>query len=134
MSNLSDNEHISFGFYDAGMHNVTAINKNGKASITFTAWNTASSLTFDDSSRNNTTVISLRNFQLEAKDHATPYVNGTRNAGKVYDSSGYGYNGTNNGIAISNDSISGKFSAQFASNAYIEIPSLPQFDKVTYSM
>ena len=53
---------------------------------------------------------------------------------KCYDCSGYGYNGTNNGVILSNDSISGKFSAQFASNAYIEIPSLPQFDKVTYSM
>ena len=53
---------------------------------------------------------------------------------KCYDCSGYGYNGTNNGVILSNDSISGKFSAQFAPNAYIEIPSLPQFDKVTYSM
>ena len=32
--------------------------------------------------------------QIEAKDHATPYVDGTRSAGIVYDSSGYGYNGT----------------------------------------
>lgn len=53
---------------------------------------------------------------------------------KCYDCSGYGYNGINNGVILSNDSILGKFSAQFASDAYIEIPSLPQFDKVTYSM
>ena len=72
--------------------------------------------------------------QFEAKDHNTAYVNGTRSVGKVYDNSGYGYNGTNNGIIISNDTISGKFSAQFAPDAYIEIPSLPQFNKVTYSM
>ena len=44
---------------------------------------------------------------------------------KCYDCSGYGYNGTNNGVILSNDSILGKFSAQFASDAYIEIPSLP---------
>lgn len=108
VSNLSNTEYISFGFYDSGMHNTTTINKNGKATITFTAWNTASSLTFDDGSRNNTTVVLLRNFQLEAKDHATPYVNGTRSAGKVYDNSGYGYNGTVNGdLPIYNDSSCG---------------------------
>lgn len=32
--------------------------------------------------------------QLEKKDHATPYVNGTRQPGLIYDSSGYGRNAT----------------------------------------
>lgn len=33
-------------------------------------------------------------WQIEEKDHATPYVNGTRSASLVSDSSGYGNNGT----------------------------------------
>ena len=32
------------------------------------------------------------NIQVEVKDHATPYVNGTRPTGLIYDSSGYGHN------------------------------------------
>lgn len=32
--------------------------------------------------------------QIEYKNHATPFVNGTRSQGIIYDSSGYNYNGT----------------------------------------
>lgn len=57
-------------------------------------------------------------FQLEIKDHATPYVNGTRAAGKIFDCSGYGYNGIQQGegIQIVSDSACGKYSARFDSN------------------
>ncbi len=70
VTNMKDGESCSFGFYDSGMHNTTSIH-NGRTAITFTAWKAVSQLTFDDGGRNNTTVISLRNFQLEKKDHAT---------------------------------------------------------------
>ena len=117
VSNMGTNDYCSFGFYDNGMHNTTSI-YNGRNVITFTAWNTASSLTFDDGGRSNANIIHLRNFQLEQKDHATPYVNGTRAAGKIFDCSGYGYNGyqQGEGIQIISDSACGKYSARFDSN------------------
>ena len=49
--------------------------------------------------------------QIELKDHATPYVNGTRPAGKIYDSSGFRHDGVLVGdCAILNDSIYGDYS------------------------
>jgi len=57
------------------------------------------------------------NVQIEAKDHATPYVNGTRQPGLIYDNSGYGYNGTQIGnLQIVNTSASGEHSALFSSD------------------
>lgn len=54
-------------------------------------------------------------WQLEQKDHATPYVNGTRPAGTVYDSSGYGYNGTIHGnLQMAKDTACGEYSALFS--------------------
>ncbi len=127
ISNLQNGEMFSFGFYDSGMHNITSFNQNGRATITFTAWNTASKLTFDDGTRTNTTVVSLRNFQLEKKDHATPYVNGTRSGELVYDSSGYGYNGTVTGnCQIKSDSAAGKHSIYSPAGAnYVERQNFP---------
>lgn len=64
-----------------------------------------------------TIVMKNNTVQLEAKDHATPYVNGTRSTGKVYDNSGYGNNGTVNGnLQISSDSMSGQYSALFTTD------------------
>lgn len=42
-------------------------------------------------------IMKNNSVQLEQKDHATPFVNGTRPNGLIYDNSGYGYNGTING-------------------------------------
>lgn len=105
-----------------------------KLTKTFTTNSEETTLYFCAYSANLNEKFAFNGWQIEENNHATPYVNGTRSAGKVYDNSGYGYNGTNNGVILSNDSISGKVSAQFAPDAYIEIPSLPQFNKVTYSM
>ena len=69
--------------------------------------------------------------QLEKKDHATPYVNGTRSAGKVYDNSGYGYNSTTtSNITITEDSKSGLRCANFnGSSSYVMGPKLEFMDK-----
>ena len=49
--------------------------------------------------------------QFEANDHNTPYVNGTRSAGKVYDNSGYSYSATLTGdCQIISDTKSGQHS------------------------
>lgn len=52
--------------------------------------------------------LDLSEIQIEVKDHATPYVNGTRSTGKVYDNSGYGNNGTvNNSLQVIPGGLSG---------------------------
>ena len=54
------------------------------------------------------------NIQVEAKDHATPYVNGTRPDSPIFDNSGYGNNGTINGnLQISTNTGTGKYSSIF---------------------
>lgn len=76
----------------------------------------------------------MADIQTEQKDHATPYVNGTRPNGLIYDNSGYGYNGTQNGnLQILEDSPSGEKSAKFNSNIYVDIPTLPEFAEVSYA-
>ena len=64
------------------------------------------------------------NIQVEEKDHSTPYVNGTRQPGLIYDSSGYGYNGTQvnlgGNIQIVDDTCSGLHSALFGSKCAID--------------
>lgn len=64
------------------------------------------------------------NLQSEYKDHATPYVNGTRQPGLIYDSSGYGYNGTPTGaIEIISGNVSGNHVINFpATSCYIKLP------------
>lgn len=60
-------------------------------------------------------IMKNNSVQLEQKDHATPYVNGTRQPGLIYDSSGYGYNGTpyGNTLQIVSDSRIGNKCAKF---------------------
>ena len=60
----------------------------------------------------------IKEAQFEQKDHATSYTPSSRSAGKVYDNSGYGYNGYQQGesIQIVLDSASGKHSARFDSS------------------
>ncbi len=49
-------------------------------------------------------VCYFRDFQMEIKDHPTPYTNSSRNETSVHDSSGYGNNGEITGdLTISND-------------------------------
>ena len=69
----------------------------------------------------------ITDIQLEEKDYATPYVNGTRSTGKVYDNSGYGNNGTVIGSCqIKSDSAAGKHSIYSPAGAnYVERQNFP---------
>lgn len=77
---MSKSDTCSFGFYGNGaMHNIKQI-VNGRNFITFTPWaDLTNSLTFDDTNRSNAEPIYITNFQLEEKDHTTPYTPTGRN-------------------------------------------------------
>lgn len=62
-------------------------------------------------------------FQIEEKDHATPYVNGTREVSPIYDCSGYGRNGSINGTLTTTDNSPRYNNASvltYGTNSYIE--------------
>ena len=103
--------------------------KNGHNEYTFvcTANSAKQQLLFDDMSRIYGVSSKFYNFQVEQKDHATPYVNGTRSAGKVYDNSGYGYNGAVSGnCQIKSDTVAGKHSIYSPAGAnYVERQNFP---------
>ena len=74
-------------------------------------------------------------WQIEKKDHATPFVIGTRNETTVYDCSGYQNNGTVSGnVTLSVDSSRYIGSYKFIPNAMISTPGIVNFDKCTYSV
>ena len=100
---------------------------NGRNVFTFTPTSSALQLFFDDWSRDiRLTQLVMTNFQLEQKDHATPFVNGTRQPGLVYDNSGYGYNGTQVDCSIvqPSDNKSGKSSLLTNTSGYVQLPSI----------
>ena len=74
-------------------------------------------------------------WQIEKKDHATPFVIGTRNETIVHDCSGYQNNGTASGnITLSVDSTRYIGSYKFIPNAMISTSGIVNFDKCTYSV
>lgn len=108
--------------------------KDGRNEITFVANDTdvsnaanSNGIFFDDITRDAVSQFTLSNFQLEAKDHATPFTNysTTRADGMVCDCSGFGNNGTNKGCVFakgsdtSNTTDSLKFNG---STSYVEVP------------
>lgn len=143
VSGMGSSDRCSFGLwfsggvgqkYDTSIHNGHNVIK----CTNFPA--VVSLLTFDDANRSNTNVIHIRNFQFEAKDHATPYVSGTRSVGTVYDNSGYGYDGTVNGtVEIVSDTASGEKSIKLAASStqYIDCtkgPFLNGVDSCTFNV
>ena len=64
-------------------------------------------------------------WQLEQKDHMTPYVLGTRAENVVYDSSGYNYHGTPTSLVVSSDTPRNSLSTYFdGTTSYVEFSDL----------
>lgn len=123
---MSDSDTCSFGFYGNGsMHNIKQI-QNGRNFITFVPWaDLTTALTFDDRRRSNLEPIYITNFQLEEKDHATPYTPSTREQGEISDCSGYGYDGIITGSlsVLDNSPRYNKCTNFITLNDSIELPS-----------
>jgi len=100
---------------------------NGKNILTFTHTSSETRTFFDDISRNGTSNFWMGNFQLEKKDHATPFVIGTRSAGTVYDCSGNNFNTTTttSGVQIINEAGLGRHSIYLANANYLRRDPLP---------
>ena len=100
---------------------------NGLNTYTFVANATAAGTTsvmMDDNYRGaypNQCVFS--HFQLEKKDHATPYVKGSRVLGPYYDESGNGYDANQIDMDYTADTNSGTTAAKFnGSTSCLEVP------------
>lgn len=92
---LKSGEVATFAVSNLSAASYNIALKNGRNSLTFTAGadlmndiNTHNRLFFDDKNQTNGAVFYLSNFQLEEKDHATPYTPSTR-ASMITDESGY---------------------------------------------
>lgn len=100
----SNREYLGNGWY---RYFGTFTTQSNTANITFQ--------TFNYPSQTGELYRYVGGAQLEQKEHVTPYILGTRPNGKVYDNSGYGYNGTQNGgLEISSNSASGNHSMKFS--------------------
>ena len=116
----SDNNYINYG----ASFNITTEWKRLVKTFTATKSQAGSygemSIIYDDTTTDY--YVYYSGFQIEEKDHVTPYINGTRNNCTVYDNSGYGYNGTAyGGLSISKATAIGKSASKFdGSSAYIE--------------
>lgn len=91
----------SWSFPIGGQSNTSLVFQifNGHNEYTFTmnSFNAGTNRCFMDDINRNAAAnhqCKMYNWQIEKKGHATPYVNGTRQPGLIYDSSGYGYNAT----------------------------------------
>lgn len=118
----SDNNYINYG----ESFNITTEWK--RLTKTFTASSSQAgtygemSIIYDDGATDY--YVYYSGFQIEQKDHATPFTLNTRSAGIVYDVSGYGYNSTaTNNITITSGSASGTYCANFNSSnsSYVKI-------------
>ena len=78
----------------------------------------------------------LGGVQLEKKDHLTPFVNGTRAQGQIYDCSGYGRNGTIGGaISMSANTSRYSNSTVFDGSTNNVLSSFPSYDTdVTFAI
>lgn len=83
-------------------------------------------------------VVNFWNFKLEKSNTSTPFISNIDTNNTIYDSSGYGYNGTNQGnIEIISLSALGRYCAKFEGNASDRIfnTDFPKFNKnITFNV
>lgn len=114
---------VKYGISNLDSHLWTL--KDGFNSYTFTPNDTIVSRFFIDDKTTRTAIqYTINNLQLEKRDYATPFVDGTREASYLQDSSGFGYNTTGfNNIELGTRSGHGEYTAIFnGSDSYIKVP------------
>jgi hypothetical protein len=113
---LKASEVATFAVNNLGSTYTIAL-ENGRNSLTFTAGSDLMDaiisannyLFFDDKTRTEGAVFYLSNFQLEEKDHATPYTPTSRGS-MLVNEAGHGGNGTLYNSNLSTDTASGTLS------------------------
>ena len=110
---LKSGEVATFALSNLSAASYNIALKNGRNSLTFTAGsdlmndiNTHNRLFFDDKTRTDGAVFYLSNFQLEERDHATPYTSTSRE-GILVNEAGCGGNGILYNSTLSTDTASG---------------------------
>jgi hypothetical protein len=113
---LKSGEVATFALSNLSASSYNIALKNGRNSLTFTAGSdlmndiaTHSRLFFDDKTRTDGAIFYLSNFQLEERDHATPYTPTSRE-GILVNEAGYSGNGTLYNSSLSIDTASGTLS------------------------
>ena len=110
---LKSGEVATFALSNLSASSYNIALKNGRNSLTFTAGsdlmndiNTYNRLFFDDKTRTNGAIFYLSNFQLEEKDHTTPYTPTSRNS-FLHNETGLIQPNTLNNVNLTTDSKSG---------------------------
>lgn len=121
-SGIPEGSYWSFPMGSQSNTSLTMRIYNGYNKYTFTAnsidWGT-NQLFMDDTARSGAPVTKFYNFQLEKKDHATPYTPSSRNGLVVVDNSGYNRNGDTTSSAcpsLTNDTPRNLLSCHFTAN------------------
>jgi hypothetical protein len=121
---LKPGEVATFAVSNLGSDYTVAL-KNGRNSLTFTAGsdlmndiNTYNRLFFDDKTRTDGAVFYLSNFQLEEKDHATPYTSASH-VGKLCNETGLTQPDISDNVNLTTDSKSGTLALKCQGNTQI---------------
>lgn len=114
---------VKYGISNLDTHLWTL--KDGFNSYTFIPNDTIVARFFIDDKTTRTAIqYTINNLQLEKRDYVTPFVDGTREASYLQDSSGFGYDTTGfNNIELGTRSGHGEYTAIFnGSDSYIRVP------------
>ncbi len=129
---LKSSEVATFALSNLSAASYNIALKNGRNSFTFTAGsdlmndiNTHNRLFFDDKTRTDGAVFYLSNFQLEEKDHATPYTPNSRD-GMLVNEAGYNGEAILINTNLTSDTFIGSHSMKFngigtSTQSYIDI-------------
>lgn len=125
---LKSGEVATFAVSNLSAASYNIALKNGRNSLTFTAGsdlmsdiNTHNRLFFDDKTRTNGAVFYLSSFQLEERNHATPYTSTSRES-MLYNETGLTQPNYKANLQLAHDAGSGTYSLKCAGSTAINTP------------